>query len=147
MIDEIHRDLALNHPMQRLVQGDVGSGKTVVAAMAALRAMGNGYQTAITAPTELLAEQHLRSFTDWLEPMGMKPAWLSGKVTGKARQTTLEAIREGIPLVIGTHALMQEGVQFGQLGLVIVDEQHRFGVHQRLSLLDKASETSCMPTN
>ena len=142
VIDEIHRDLALNHPMQRLVQGDVGSGKTVVAAMAALRAMGNGYQTAITAPTELLAEQHLRSFTDWLEPLGMKPAWLSGKVTGKARQTTLEAIREGIPLVIGTHALMQEGVQFGQLGLVIVDEQHRFGVHQRLSLLDKASETS-----
>ena len=142
VIDEIHRDLALNHPMQRLVQGDVGSGKTVVAAMAALRAMGNGYQTAITAPTELLAEQHLRSFTDWLEPMDMKPAWLSGKVTGKARQTTLEAIREGVPLVIGTHALMQEGVQFGQLGLVIVDEQHRFGVHQRLSLLDKAAETS-----
>jgi ATP-dependent DNA helicase RecG len=142
VIDEIHRDLALSHPMQRLVQGDVGSGKTVVAAMAALRAMGNGYQTAITAPTELLAEQHLRSFTDWLEPMGMKPAWLSGKVTGKARQKTLEAIREGVPLVIGTHALMQEGVQFKQLGLVIVDEQHRFGVHQRLSLLDKASETS-----
>ncbi len=142
VIDEIHRDLALGHPMQRLVQGDVGSGKTVVAAMAALRAMGNGYQTAITAPTELLAEQHLRSFTDWLEPMGMKPAWLSGKVTGKARQKTLEAIREGVPLVIGTHALMQEGVQFKQLGLVIVDEQHRFGVHQRLSLLDKASETS-----
>jgi len=142
VIDEIHQDLALNHPMQRLVQGDVGSGKTVVAAMAAFRAMGNGYQTAITAPTELLAEQHLRSFTDWLEPMGMEPAWLSGKVTGKARQTTLEAIREGVPLVIGTHALMQESVQFKQLGLVIVDEQHRFGVHQRLSLLDKASETS-----
>ncbi len=142
VIDEIRQDLALGHPMQRLVQGDVGSGKTVVAAMAALRAMGNGNQTAITAPTELLAEQHLRSFTDWLEPMGMKPAWLSGKVTGKARQQTLEAIREGVPLVIGTHALMQEGVQFKQLGLVIVDEQHRFGVHQRLSLLDKASETS-----
>jgi ATP-dependent DNA helicase RecG len=142
VIEEIHRDLALNHPMQRLVQGDVGSGKTVVAAMAALRAMGNGYQTAITAPTELLAEQHLRSFTDWLEPMDIKPAWLSGKVTGKARQTTLEAILEGVPLVIGTHALMQEGVQFGQLGLVIVDEQHRFGVHQRLSLLDKASASS-----
>ncbi len=142
VIDEIHRDLALRHPMQRLVQGDVGSGKTVVAAMAALRAMGNGYQTAITAPTELLAEQHLRSFTEWLKPMNMKPTWLSGKVTGKARQAALKAIREGVPLVIGTHALMQEGVQFGQLGLVIVDEQHRFGVHQRLSLLDKASETS-----
>lgn len=142
VIDEIHRDLALNHPMQRLVQGDVGSGKTVVAAMAAFRAMGNGYQTAITAPTELLAEQHLRSFTDWLEPMGIKPAWLSGKVTGKARQTTLKTIREGVPLLIGTHALMQEGVQFKQLGLVIVDEQHRFGVHQRLSLLDKAAASS-----
>ena len=142
VIDEIHQDLARNHPMQRLVQGDVGCGKTVVAAMAAFRAMGNGYQTAITAPTELLAEQHLRSFTDWLAPMGIKPTWLSGKVTGKARQETLRAIRDGAPLVIGTHALMQEGVQFKQLGLVIVDEQHRFGVHQRLSLLDKASESS-----
>jgi len=142
VIEEIHRDLALSHPMQRLVQGDVGSGKTVVAAMAAFRAMGNGYQTAITAPTELLAEQHLRSFTDWLEPIGMRPVWLSSKVTGKARLAALGAIREGVPLVIGTHALMQESVQFGRLGLVIVDEQHRFGVHQRLSLLDKASETS-----
>ncbi len=142
VIEEIHSDLARNHPMQRLVQGDVGSGKTVVAAMAAFRAMGNGYQTAITAPTELLAEQHLHSFTDWLAPMGTKPAWLSGQVTGKARQATLEAIREGTPLVIGTHALMQESVQFKKLGLVIVDEQHRFGVHQRLSLLDKASESS-----
>jgi ATP-dependent DNA helicase RecG len=139
---EIHQDLARSHPMQRLLQGDVGSGKTVVAAMATLRAMGNGYQTAITAPTELLAEQHLRSFSDWLEPMGVQPAWLSGKVTGKARQSALTAICEGIPLVIGTHALMQETVQFRQLGLVIVDEQHRFGVHQRLSLLDKATETS-----
>ncbi len=142
VIGEIYRDLARNHPMQRLVQGDVGSGKTVVAAMAAFRAMSNGYQTAITAPTELLAEQHLRSFTDWLAPMDIRPAWLSGKVTGKARQATLEAIREGVPLLIGTHALMQEGVQFKQLGLVIVDEQHRFGVHQRLSLLDKASDSS-----
>jgi ATP-dependent DNA helicase RecG len=142
VIDEIHRDLAQSHPMQRLLQGDVGSGKTVVAAMAALRAMGNGYQTAITAPTELLAEQHLRSFSDWLEPLGMEPAWLSGKVTGKTREAALAAIGEGVPLVIGTHALMQETVQFRQLGLVIVDEQHRFGVHQRLALLDKASETS-----
>jgi ATP-dependent DNA helicase RecG len=142
VIDEIYHDLARNHPMQRLVQGDVGSGKTVVAAMAAFRAIGNGYQTALTAPTELLAEQHLRSFTEWQKPMGLKPAWLSGRVTGKARQATLEAIREGVPLVIGTHALMQEGVQFKQLGLVIVDEQHRFGVHQRLSLLDKATEPS-----
>ena len=142
VIDEIQGDLAKTHPMQRLVQGDVGSGKTVVAAMAALRTMGNGYQAAIMAPTELLAEQHLRSFNEWLEPMGIEPVWLSGKVTGKARQAALDAIEKGAPLVIGTHALMQEGVRFGRLGLVVVDEQHRFGVHQRLALLDKAGAKS-----
>jgi ATP-dependent DNA helicase RecG len=142
VIAEIHGDLAQTHPMQRLVQGDVGSGKTVVAAMAALRTMGNGYQAAIMAPTELLAEQHLRSFRDWLEPMGIEPVWLSSKVTGKARKAALNAIENGAPLVIGTHALMQEGVQFGRLGLAIVDEQHRFGVHQRLALLDKAGAES-----
>ena len=138
VIDEIQQDLAHAHPMQRLVQGDVGSGKTVVAAMAALRAIGNGFQAAIMAPTELLAEQHLRSFREWLEPMGITPVWLSGKVTGKARQVALDAIEQGAPLVIGTHALMQESVHFGRLGLAVVDEQHRFGVHQRLALLDKA---------
>jgi ATP-dependent DNA helicase RecG len=142
VISEIQADLAESHPMQRLVQGDVGSGKTVVAAMAALRAMGNGYQAAIMAPTELLAEQHLRSFREWLEPMGIEPVWLSSKVTGKARKSALDAIEEGAPLVIGTHALMQEGVQFGRLGLAVVDEQHRFGVHQRLALLDKAGSKS-----
>jgi len=142
VIDEIQGDLAQTHPMQRLVQGDVGSGKTVVAAMAALRAMGNGYQAAIMAPTELLAEQHLRSFNEWLEPMSIEPVWLSGKVIGKARQAALDAIEKGAPLVIGTHALMQEGVRFGRLGLVVVDEQHRFGVHQRLALLDKAGAKS-----
>jgi ATP-dependent DNA helicase RecG len=142
VVQEIQSDLAQGHPMQRLVQGDVGSGKTVVAAMAALRAMGNGYQAAIMAPTELLAEQHLRSFHEWLEPLGVEPVWLSGKVTGKQRKAALEAIFQGSPLVIGTHALMQEGVRFGQLGLVIVDEQHRFGVHQRLALLDKAGVES-----
>ena len=142
VITEIQADLAQQHPMQRLVQGDVGSGKTVVAAMAALRAIGNGYQAAIMAPTELLAEQHLRSFKQWLEPMGIEPVWLSGKVTGKTRQTALEAIEKCAPLVIGTHALMQEGVRFGRLGLAVVDEQHRFGVHQRLALLDKAGAKS-----
>lgn len=142
VIAEIQRDLARTHPMQRLVQGDVGSGKTVVAAMAALGAIGNGFQVAIMAPTELLAEQHLRSFSDWLIPLGISPVWLSGKVTGKARQTALQAIEDGASLVIGTHALMQEGVSFGRLGLVVVDEQHRFGVHQRLALLDKAGEES-----
>jgi ATP-dependent DNA helicase RecG len=142
VIDEIHSDLAANHPMQRLVQGDVGCGKTVVAAMAALRAIGNHYQTAIMAPTELLAEQHLRSFQAWFEPLGIEPVWLSGKIKGKTRSAALEAIAAGAPLVIGTHALMQEGVNFHHLGLAIVDEQHRFGVHQRLALLDKAGETA-----
>ena len=139
VVREIHHDLGLEHPMQRLLQGDVGSGKTVVAAMAALRAMGNSYQTAIMAPTELLAEQHLRSFRVWLEPLGIEPVWLSGKIKGKARTAALQAIQSGAPLVIGTHALMQEGVGFQRLGLAIVDEQHRFGVHQRLALLDKAA--------
>lgn len=142
VIDEIHRDLARSHPMQRLVQGDVGCGKTVVAAMAALRAVGCGYQAAIMAPTELLAEQHLNSFQSWFQPLGIEPAWLSSKVTGKARQGVLDAIEAGTPLVIGTHALMQEGVRFGRLGLAVVDEQHRFGVHQRLALLDKAESES-----
>jgi ATP-dependent DNA helicase RecG len=142
VIGEIHADLARTHPMQRLVQGDVGCGKTVVAAMAALRAVANGYQAAVMAPTELLAEQHLQSFTEWLEPLGLSPVWLSSKVTGNARQAALDAIEQGAPLVIGTHALMQEGVHFGRLGLAIVDEQHRFGVHQRLALLDKAEAKS-----
>ena len=142
VVEEIHHDLGQDHPMQRLVQGDVGSGKTVVAALAALRAMGNGFQVAIMAPTELLAEQHLRSFREWLQPLGIEPAWLSSKVTGKQRRETLEAIAGGTPLVIGTHALMQEGVAFQRLGLAIVDEQHRFGVHQRLALLDKAGMES-----
>jgi len=134
---EIHAELARPKPMLRLIHGDVGSGKTVVAALAALRAIGNGYQAAITAPTELLAEQHLRVFSDWLEPLGIEPVWLSGKVTGKKRTRALERISTGAELVIGTHALMQEGVQFSKLGLVIVDEQHKFGVHQRMSLLEK----------
>jgi ATP-dependent DNA helicase RecG len=142
VIAEIHADLALTHPMQRLLQGDVGSGKTVVAAMAALRAIANRYQTAIMAPTELLAEQHLRSFDHWFAPLGIKTVWLSSKIKGRARSTALTAIEDGAPLVIGTHALMQEGVNFGRLGLVIVDEQHRFGVHQRLALLDKAGDTA-----
>ena len=142
VIAEIRSDLAHSHPMQRLLQGDVGSGKTVVAALAALRAIGNGYQAAIMAPTELLAEQHLRSFRTWLQPLDIEPVWLSGKIKGKARAAALAAIDSGAPVVIGTHALMQEGVSFGRLGLAIVDEQHRFGVHQRLALLDKAGTTT-----
>lgn len=138
VIEEIHHDMTLAHPMQRLIQGDVGSGKTVVAALAALRAMGNNHQVAITAPTELLAEQHYGSFSEWLKPLGIEPVWLSSKVTGKARTSALTAISEGAPLAIGTHALMQEGVEFKRLGLVVVDEQHRFGVDQRMALLDKS---------
>ncbi len=140
VIEEIRQDLAQPHPMQRLLQGDVGCGKTVVAAFAALRAAGSGWQTAITAPTELLAEQHLRNFTAWLAPMNIVPVWLSSKVKGKARQKALQDIAAGAPLVIGTHALMQKGVTFSKLGLAVVDEQHRFGVDQRLALLDKSTE-------
>ena len=139
---EISNDLQLSKPMLRLVHGDVGSGKTVIAALAALRAADNGYQTAITAPTELLAEQHLRVFSEWFGPLGIEPVWLSGKVLGKKRTEALERINNGAEVVIGTHALMQKGVEFSNLGLVIVDEQHRFGVDQRMNLLEKGgSET------
>jgi ATP-dependent DNA helicase RecG len=134
---EIGADLDKSSPMLRLVHGDVGSGKTIIAALAALRAADNGYQTAISAPTELLAEQHHRVFSEWLAPLGIEPVWLSGKVTGKKRSEALERISTGAELVIGTHALMQKGVEFSRLGLVIVDEQHRFGVGQRMELLEK----------
>jgi len=134
---EVAQDLAQTRPMLRLVQGDVGSGKTVVAALAALAAVASGHQVALMAPTELLAEQHLRNFRQWLEPLGIEVAWLAGKVGGKARRQVLERVAQGVPVLIGTHALMQEGVSFARLGLVIVDEQHRFGVQQRLALRDK----------
>lgn len=140
VVKEIHHDLAQDHPMLRLVHGDVGSGKTVVAALAALRALGNGLQVAIMAPTELLAEQHMRVFSDWLAPLSVQPVWLSSKVTGKARREALQAINSDAQVVIGTHALMQENVTFNRLGLVIVDEQHRFGVHQRMALVDKGRQ-------
>ena len=134
---EIGADLERATPMLRLVHGDVGSGKTVIAALAALRVVDNGLQTAITAPTELLAEQHFQVFSKWLKPLGLDPVWLSGKVTGKRRSEALQRIRDGAEVVIGTHALMQKGVEFKSLGLVIVDEQHRFGVGQRMDLLEK----------
>src|SRR5690348_12597666 len=120
--------------MLRLVQGDVGSGKTVVAALAALHAIANGRQTALMAPTELLAEQHLRSFRAWFEPLGIEVVWLAGKVTGRARDKALAQLAGGAPIAVGTHALIQEGVSFARLGLAIVDEQHRFGVLQRAAL-------------
>lgn len=137
---EIAGDIAQSQPMLRLVQGDVGSGKTIVAALAALAAVESGHQVALMAPTELLAEQHLHHFRHWLTPLGIEVAWLAGKVTGKARQQALQRVAAGAHVVIGTHALMQEGVAFAKLGLVIVDEQHRFGVQQRLALRDKGAD-------
>jgi ATP-dependent DNA helicase RecG len=142
---EVVRDLARAHPMLRLVQGDVGSGKTVVAALAALAAIESGYQVALMAPTELLAEQHLRNFRAWFEPLGLEVEWLAGKVQGKARKSALARAAGGAHVLVGTHALMQEGVTFAKLGLVIVDEQHRFGVHQRLALRDKGVEGDLIP--
>jgi len=146
VLAEVLADLALPQPMLRLVQGDVGSGKTVVAALAALHAIEAGRQAALMAPTELLAEQHLHTLRGWLEPLGVRVAWLAGKVTGKARRATLEQIASGAAqLVVGTHALMQEAVTFADLALCIIDEQHRFGVHQRLALRDKGGSGSRVP--
>jgi ATP-dependent DNA helicase RecG len=134
----IAKDLALPHPMRRLLQGDVGSGKTLVAALAALQAIENGWQAALMAPTEILAEQHYLKLKHWLEPLGVKIAWLSGGLKAREKKGAMEAIAAGeTQLAIGTHALFQEEVQFAKLGLAIVDEQHRFGVEQRLALSAK----------
>lgn len=133
--DEILADLAADRPMHRLVQGDVGSGKTVVAALAALRAVASGHQASLMAPTEILAEQHFRKIAAWLEPLGIRTAWLTGRLKTAEKNAALEAVASGeARIVIGTHALIQEGVKFANLGLAIVDEQHRFGVAQRLAL-------------
>ncbi len=138
---EISADLARPHPMQRLLQGDVGSGKTVVAALAALQAIENGYQVAFMAPTEILAEQHYLKLRDWLAPLGIEPAWLSGSLKKKDKAAAAERIALGdTQLAIGTHALFQTSVEFSKLGLVIVDEQHKFGVQQRLALRGKGAE-------
>ena len=135
--NEIAYDLSQHEPMMRLVQGDVGAGKTVVAALAALQALEAGYQVALMAPTEILAEQHYITFKRWLEPLGIEVAWLAGKLKGKARASALEQIANGAPMVVGTHALFQEEVKFKHLALAIIDEQHRFGVQQRLALRKK----------
>ena len=138
VVAELMSDMGEPHPMMRLIQGDVGSGKTVVAAIACLKAIGSGVQAAIMAPTELLAEQHWRSFSDWLQPLGIQPAWLSGSQRAAARRESLAAIEDGsASLAIGTHALFQDGVNFKNLALVVIDEQHRFGVHQRVALREK----------
>ena len=145
-ISEITADLARAQPMQRLVQGDVGCGKTIVAAHAALHAVEAGYQAALMMPTELLAEQHFRNFTRWLAPLNVEIAWLSGKVKTQQRRVALERIANGSArVVIGTHALFQEQVVFAKLGLVVVDEQHRFGVHQRLALREKGAREGVHP--
>ena len=138
VVGDILADLAQPHPMMRLIQGDVGSGKTVVAAIACLKAISCGVQAAIMAPTEILAEQHWRNFSDWFRPLGMEPAWLSGSQKASARREALASIADGsAQLVVGTHALFQEGVEFNQLALGVIDVQHRFGVHQRMALRDK----------
>lgn len=140
VLAEISADLAKPVPMLRLVQGDVGSGKTLVAAGAALQAIGNGFQVAIMAPTEILAEQHWQNFHEWFQPLGVSMEWLSGRTKGGKRAAALQRIASGeASLVIGTHALFQDDVAFSRLGLVVVDEQHRFGVHQRLTLTEKAA--------
>ncbi len=146
VVQDINFDLENNYPMQRLVQGDVGSGKTVVAALAMLKAIESGYQAAIMAPTELLAEQHFQNFKSWLEPLGINVVWLSGKLKVAAKRDAIEKI--GSPkgqVVVGTHALFQEGVEFFKLGLIVVDEQHRFGVHQRLALREKGNKRDGHP--
>ena len=146
VLDEIGRDIERAVPMLRLVQGDVGSGKTVVAAMAALTAIAGGCQVAMMAPTELLAEQHYRTFKEWFEPLGIEVAWLAGKLKGKARLDTKAALADGrVQLVVGTHALFQADVHFQCLGLAIIDEQHRFGVHQRLALREKGEAAGLTP--
>ncbi|ENC9557119.1 ATP-dependent DNA helicase RecG [Aeromonas hydrophila] len=146
VVAEIGRDLQQSHPMMRLVQGDVGSGKTLVAALAALQAIGNGCQVGLMAPTELLAEQHAINFAKWLEPLDIGVGWLAGKQKGKAREEALAAIADGsVKMVVGTHAIFQEQVVFQRLALVIIDEQHRFGVHQRLALREKGEREGVHP--
>ncbi|WP_419570931.1 ATP-dependent DNA helicase RecG [Rheinheimera sp.] len=146
VVQEIRTDLAGQAPMLRLVQGDVGSGKTLVAALSALTVLGSGAQVALMAPTELLAEQHANTFRRWLEPLGFQVAWLSGKSSAKQKKLQQDTIASGeANMVIGTHALFQQQVEFSALSLVIIDEQHRFGVHQRLELREKGANTGYYP--
>ncbi|QTO54252.1 ATP-dependent DNA helicase RecG [Duffyella gerundensis] len=146
VVKEIEQDLALDYPMMRLVQGDVGSGKTLVAALAALHVIAWGKQVALMAPTELLAEQHANNFRQWFSPLGLEVGWLAGKQKGKARLAQQELIASGqVDMIVGTHAIFQEQVQFNGLALVIIDEQHRFGVHQRLALWEKGEEQGFHP--
>jgi ATP-dependent DNA helicase RecG len=141
---EVERDLGGEVPMNRLIQGDVGSGKTVIAALAAARAIESGWQAALMAPTELLAEQHFRSIEQWLAPLGIEAAWLTGSLRASERRAALQGLQQGrASLAIGTHALVQHEVRFAHLGLAIVDEQHRFGVAQRLRCAIRRSLRTC----
>lgn len=146
VVDQLLEDVAEPHPMMRLVQGDVGSGKTVVAAAVAIQAVASGCQVAIMAPTELLAEQHFSNFRTWFEPLGIGVGWLSGRIKAKGRGEVLRQLGDAqLQVVVGTHALFQAGVEFKRLGLIIIDEQHRFGVHQRLALREKGKRRSHLP--
>lgn len=146
VLTEVREDLSQPRPMLRLVQGDVGAGKTIVAAGAAALAVEAGFQVAVMAPTEILAEQHLLNFSEWFDPLGVNVGWLSGKLGQRARRDALAAIDAGhSQIVIGTHALFQQDVEFPGLGLTIIDEQHRFGVHQRLSLRNKGADGDRLP--
>lgn len=146
VVADVSQDMATSLPMLRLVQGDVGSGKTVVSALAALQAVENGYQAAVMAPTEILAEQHQLNFSNWLKPLGIPMVFLSGKTKGKKRQEVLEKIASGEAMVVvGTHALFQDDVIFHKLGMAIIDEQHRFGVHQRMALRKKGEQNGGLP--
>ena len=140
-MDEVLRDLRESHPMQRLLQGDVGSGKTVVAGLACLAAADAGWQAAVMAPTEILAEQHWRKFNEWFAPLGVPLAWLHGGLAQQEKRSALRRLKSGeCAIVVGTHALLQKGVEFARLGLAVIDEQHRFGVQQRVLLRRKAEE-------
>ena len=141
VVSEIRRDMAQTHPMHRLLQGDVGSGKTIVAALSALTAIESGAQAAVMAPTEILAEQHFIKFKQWLEPLGLEVVWLSGSQRKKAKDEAKAKLADGtVKIAVGTHALFSDDVEFQNLGLVIVDEQHRFGVAQRLALKNKGHD-------
>jgi ATP-dependent DNA helicase RecG len=143
VVHEVMQDLAVPRPMQRLLQGDVGSGKTIVAALACLAAVDAGHQAAIMAPTEILSEQHWRKFNEWLAPLGARIVWLHGSLTRSQKKAALEAVASGkAQIIIGTHALVQQAVEFASLAVAVVDEQHRFGVGQRLSLRRKGAELS-----
>ena len=146
VLAEINADLDLPHPMQRLLQGDVGSGKTIVAALSCARAIASGHQAALMAPTEILAEQHFRKIAALLSPLGVQSAWLTGSLKSKAKRDAIAAAQNGAAqLIVGTHALFQAGVEFQQLGLVVIDEQHRFGVDQRLALRSKGTQGKLHP--